>query len=244
MPNTIPFIHNYCDRWCERCGFTQNCALNLQLKALEATGINMELEETSSSFKKSVALLEATARMDGVKVEALTDREAELIECDMTRKTYEIMKKPLILLCRNYIMAAHKLLSNNKYWKKKAKRVIQKLRSGVIAEADARMIAEEMNECQQVIAWYIFQIEIKFARAFSGKTVGEEPPLQSDVNGSAKVALHAVERSMNALKHLLKLTNDEDVYLPLLAALSKIDAAGRKEFPNAPLFIRPGFDEQ
>jgi hypothetical protein len=246
MSNTIPNIHNYCDRWCERCSFTKNCALNIELISL-TDGKEIDetlLDDVSSNFKATVDLLTATARKDGIEVEEINEVEAALIEKNMRKKAFQIMKHPLTRLCRSYIMEAHKLLTDIVYWKNKAKQLVEKIRTGLVDEPAARIIAEEMNECQEVIGWYIFQIEIKFARALSGKTEGEELSLQSDANGSAKVALNAVERSMNAIKHLHKLTNEEDRYLPLLACLSKIDAAGRREFPNAPLFIRPGFDEQ
>ena len=68
--------------------------------------------------------------------------------------------------------------------------------------------------------------------------------LLSDSNGTAKIALVAVDHSLQAWVQLLDLMPDEDRIIPLLSILSQIDKMARQEFPNATQFVRPGFDEQ
>ena len=67
--------------------------------------------------------------------------------------------------------------------------------------------------------------------------------MQTDYNGSAKIALDAVNRSREAWTQLFTLIPDEDKVLPVLALLLKIDKALREKFSNAMQFLRPGFDD-
>ena len=73
----------------------------------------------------------------------------------------------------------------------------------------------------------------------------EEHGFPKDSDGSAKIALIAIDRSIEAWIKLLQLLPDhEDAIIPLLAALQKIKKSGEAEFPDARKFVRPGFDEQ
>ena len=64
-----------------------------------------------------------------------------------------------------------------------------------------------------------------------------------DANGSAKVALIGLDRSITAWAYILKIIPDEqDSLLPILALLSKIRRKTEEIFPNARDFKRPGFD--
>jgi hypothetical protein len=65
----------------------------------------------------------------------------------------------------------------------------------------------------------------------------------SDADGSAKVALIGIDRSLAAWSEMLRqLPNEEDQILPLLAALSRLRRDIEATFPDARAFIRPGFD--
>ena len=63
-------------------------------------------------------------------------------------------------------------------------------------------------------------------------------------NGSAKIALIAMERSLSAwdvIRNLLPETTDD--MLDLLVVISKLRSGLQRIFPKTHLFIRPGFDE-
>jgi len=52
MADHIPYIHNYCDRWCERCTMTSRCAIYVP----NQTGQSEETtEEENENLWKSVA---------------------------------------------------------------------------------------------------------------------------------------------------------------------------------------------
>lgn len=65
-----------------------------------------------------------------------------------------------------------------------------------------------------------------------------------DANGSAKVALVAMDRSIAAWRALqISLPEKSETIKPLLIELSGLRAAVEGRFPRARDFIRPGFDE-
>jgi hypothetical protein len=199
----------------------------------------------SGTFKQTLNMLKECAKDEGFDIDDIPEEEMQAMQKEMEKKSYAIMEHPLIKHCREYELKANEFMSDEDYWKVVAEQIIHEAVSGRIDEAKAKEQAEGVRECQEIIGWYMFQIEIKFARAFSGKQDDEDHMnLQCDANGSAKVALHGLERTTKAFEYLYKLTDHKEKYLPILSLLSDIDKMGRREFPNAPLFIRPGFDEQ
>src|SRR5882672_2135434 len=67
---------------------------------------------------------------------------------------------------------------------------------------------------------------------------------QEDGNGSAKIALIAIDRSMAAWHAMdMCLPAKSDSIAPILAELERLRWLLEEEFPDARGFIRPGFDE-
>jgi len=67
---------------------------------------------------------------------------------------------------------------------------------------------------------------------------------ESDNNGSAKVALLSIEKSLKAWIILYEaFPAHEDEILGWMKELSWLQHNLEKEFPGARAFIRPGFDE-
>jgi hypothetical protein len=106
-------------------------------------------------------------------------------------------------------------------------------------------------EALEVISYYHAFIYIKLRRAIHS-TVEEEletdqaiRELSSDADGSAKVALIAIDRSWLAWGSLLNhLEEGDETVRDALAQLSALREATELIFPAARGFIRPGFDEQ
>ena len=64
-------------------------------------------------------------------------------------------------------------------------------------------------------------------------------------NGSAKVAIIAIDRSINAWSALFGiLPEHEDHFLKILSMLQKIRSMAIEQFPTALDFIRPGLDAE
>ncbi len=79
----------------------------------------------------------------------------------------------------------------------------------------------------------------------NGSVVGRDDEMkQYDQNGSAKIALIAIDKSINAFSYLLEtILEKEDDLLNFLSVLSRLKKIVEKEKPNARSFIRPGFDD-
>jgi hypothetical protein len=141
--------------------------------------------------------------------------------------------------------------------------------SGAVDSTEEDVSATEAIE---VIRWYQFFIAAKLMRAIGGsdravqteesanaeEIFADEAPyedeeydaeaayvVQSDADGSAKVALIAINRSDSAWRVLHRsLPEKSDSIMPMLATLERLRLSTEATFPNAYDFMRPGFDEE
>ena len=110
--------------------------------------------------------------------------------------------------------------------------------------------AEEANlqESADIILWYHTLLAAKIGRAVSGKLRWEDAAFEDpsgDSDGSAKVALISIERSMAAWWNLLgHLPERKREIAGFLASLNRLRLETEKTFPLARDFVRPGFDEE
>ena len=107
--------------------------------------------------------------------------------------------------------------------------------------------ATGLEDAVQVIRWYQHQIYVKLMRAVRGELREEQEILDEfpkDSNGSAKVALIAIDRSIAAwgeIRNHFPLFNKD--IMDLLLHLERLRRKVEKVFPAAREFIRPGFDK-
>jgi hypothetical protein len=110
--------------------------------------------------------------------------------------------------------------------------------------------AVAVTDAADVIRWYQFQIAVKLMRAL-GQDEEEEEELDEEMreihdhdrDGSAKVALIGIDRSLAAWTVLRQSLEDEaDSILDFLLELSRLRVAAERAFPKARAFVRPGFD--
>ena len=74
------------------------------------------------------------------------------------------------------------------------------------------------------------------------ETDEELKAMPKDSDGSAKIALIAMDRSISAWAGLRETLGDDSV-LDLLVQLTRLRRETEALFPNARRFVRPGFDE-
>ena len=98
-----------------------------------------------------------------------------------------------------------------------------------------------------VVQWDLFLIHVKISRALDGRdeypngAPFEPDAVQSDWNGSAKVALISIERSERAWRELAG-ERPGDAATVLADTLARLRQMMSDEFPRAMAFRRPGFD--
>ena len=246
--NNIPFVHNYCDRWCERCRFVEQCAVGSSEKLLE-TELKMELAETEEEQNKIVfqhvadnfaeigKMLEQMIEEQGLDIEEIKREAKNYKEPELTKRQKELEE-----LAMEYGKNVHG-------WTERYAELLapEALVGKIAAQNEPEAFSRKITDSIEVVCFYCFFIGAKTHRACHGKRDDYsylDDPLQSDFNGSAKIALIAVGRSIRAWEFLMTAFPEmEDVILTYLAYLQKLSRGLLIEFPDAMKFVRPGFDE-
>jgi len=233
----IPGIYNYCDRWCERCPQTSRC-LNFSISEEEFSDPETRDIRNEAFWKKlsgimaeTMELLREGAKKWGIELEALDsmdDAEIEKMEAkDRAAENH--------LLCR----AAKRYGELVEDWFTRRETLF-------FETADAAREGVSLDEAMEVIRWYQHFIWVKLMRAVRGKLDEDEEgddEFPSDSDGSAKIALIAMDRSIAAwaaIRHYV--TEDAEAAIDLIALLDGLRQAVEKTFPQARSFVRPGFD--
>jgi hypothetical protein len=106
--------------------------------------------------------------------------------------------------------------------------------------------AADIRDALEVVEWYLFFIDVKLQRAVSSRVDHDregDDGFPSDADGSAKVALVAIDRSIGAWARLREhFAAEADPILDLLVQLERLRRAAERDFPAARTFRRPGLD--
>jgi len=247
----IPGIYNYCDRWCEHCPFTTRC-LNYETSEQhfsepESRDIHNKLfwEKLSEVFQQTIEMIKEMAEeqgvdLDNIDTEAIEEEEKQLKqsarnhECTKSAETYHQKVD-------DWFDSAGNL------FKVKSDELVKNILIEV-PDLDPSVEATGIKDAVEVIRWYQYQIFVKLMRAVTGQLKGvpeiiEDFPKDSD--GSAKIALIGIDRSLAAWGILLKyFPSQEDEILTILVHLEQLRKNTEKAFPGARAFVRPGFDEK
>ncbi len=247
----IAGIHNYCDRWCERCLFTSRCAVfttegNLPSEQLDLKN-KLFWERLSDNFSKAKTLLEQAAQNYGIDLHAVQD-EIEESQKKKERIRDECRNHPISQLSLQYSELASQWLKTQPGMLDRLDTLKTELTLGTQSHEGAKEETVTIKDGLAVIQWYATFIHVKLTRALMGKVyapeVDEENEIQFDFDGSAKIALIGINRSMQAWISLFEILPDkEDDFLKILSLLEKLKTLTQVEFPKAESFVRPGFDE-
>lgn len=236
----IPGIYNYCDRWCERCPLTHRCRLyanEQEENALYPASRDPEnkafWERLGAKLVETMQLLQEAAADMNIDLDEMPDELAPEPED-------EADESEAVHAARAYRQLAGAWLKNQ----------LPTMRDELAYELElgltsAKGRAEAVGEALEVIQWYLCQVEVKLQRAQHGlRSPWLEGEDIDEANGSAKVALIGIERSLAAWMVLCQhLDAHQDDILQLLASLERARQATLRQFPGAPGFIRPGFDD-
>ncbi len=259
----IPGIYNYCDRWCERCKFTSQCLLFTNESKITTHQLlnNGELPNLNDIFDVE----DEKGNDDDLSFEDFDDDDDDFEFGDNEEdddpflndlpeyddKQYEEEKKQrdeavkqniLVRLSDEYFNKAHSLLGivEEKY----------KLHS-IVKDNEENKLILTLYENYQVVEWFHMFIFVKIRRALSGKWRYDKEADEEmkefetyDMNGTAKIALIAVEDSIKALNKLFDSAYEfKNEISALLVIAGKLLNEMEKEFPDCRKFVRPGLDE-
>jgi len=222
-------IYNYCDRWCEKCAFTSRCRNYTYGKdAPPADGPEI-WDYLQNIFKATSLMLDEMMAKLGMDLQSFPEIN-ESSDFDPERHT-------LLLKAGKVTSDMHEWLELNKPGEKNP----DKLKSYNPREKPGI----SFKDAVEVINWYVYFVPAKIARALSGRTTDEDLMENFDSNGSAKIALIAIDRLIASWTVIMNaLPASEDEILKILIDLSSLRKHTECVFPDARSFVRPGFDEK
>ena len=226
-PNHIEGIYNYCDRWCEKCTFTSRC---LNYKIGEERFVDLKDKDIfneefwqrfSEMMTETMEMLKESMQERGFDVDNIPDVEVPEVDTDN----------------QFLVQMAHKYGSEVKKWFEEPYYTDEESAENFVKNR------QKIEEIVEIIHWYQYQIEVKLRRAFFSLEMNDDVDT-TDMNGSAKVALISIDRSLGAWGQLLQFFPErEKSILELIYLLKRILPITESTFPDAHAFIRPGFDE-
>lgn len=249
-PNFISNIYSYCDRWCERCPFTSRC-MNFalgeeQFADPQARDINNQAfwQKLTEMFQITLDMLKEIAEKEGIDLGSL-DSETK---AEQGRLNQESAKNhECYYAAKVYGETVDNWFDSAKdVFKKKVDELNTKARLE-IPNVNPLDEVTSLKDAVEVIRWYQHQIYVKLVRAIQGKweeTSESSDEFLKDSDGSAKVALIAIDRSISAWGVMLcHFPEREDDILDLLVKLDRLRRRVERIFPAARAFVRPGFDK-
>jgi hypothetical protein len=229
-PRFIGGIFNYCHRRCDRCAFTERCRLYADDAAQHPdTGWSVRVHP---SIQRTFDLVKRWCARQGIDAGAGDGGAPSEAVAAAFRLSDETRLDPLQKLAERYTFSAVK--------------IADALRRAPVSHTwppDAR-------EALETIEWFVIRVSSKVHRALLGYRrrldidLGPDP-VQSDWNGSAKVARLEIAASRAAWATILR-AGDAPADSPLrrmIGLLDELDAGVAERFPDAMAFVRPGFDD-
>jgi hypothetical protein len=253
-PRFISGIYNYCDRWCERCPFSNRClnyAMEKAEDAADPAARDIENEKfwqnLHQQFQDTIEMIRADAKERGIDLDDESLR-ADVAVQERQERRLAAKNAPLARAAMRYVKATNDWFKNGEALFRAKGVELEKLAR--LEVGNPRSEAADLQEVVEVIRWYQHFIYAKVSRAIGSRaneelqTNEEMKSFPKDSDGSAKVALIGVDRSIAAWSRLRSLVEEgeADHILDVLVQLAAIRDQTEKLFPAARAFVRPGFD--
>lgn len=253
--NFIPSIYSYCDRRCDKCPFTSRCAGFANDHGIHSAA-SPETPEFWDALRQNFQdaldqLNDLLQRMGAVEDDLdLPDAEAQ------TESSYPLpeasdekddLEKEAEELSQKYRDDVNDFFKNNEaYFESQGQETEDRLEMGLPIDLESLGF---VREAVDTIRWYQNFIGVKIARALSGReemlSNDVENPQQSDANGSAKIAMISLQRSVDAWKQLSRFFPEKRLEITRVSiTLEALRSMILRCFPDWNAFHRPGFDDE
>lgn len=242
--NHIPGIHNWCDRWCEKCAFIRRCAVGaMELEMLKDDGDpEAFLEQMFENMEKTGGMMEEFMEEEGI------DFEEHDPEFDAKFEAAQNLEK-IIRDTHPLTNMANKYAEEGRIWleSEDIKQFEERIPNQKIPDLEELGMNMSYKECMEIIHYYLFFIAVKSERMIAEAEDDfwdEVPVYERSFNGTAKITLIAVERSLMAWLDLMQIMTDhKECIMANMANLTKLKKLIEAHFPDAHKFKRPGFDD-
>lgn len=229
----IEFISSYCDGWCERCPFTSRCsAYAVRIAAGMCDG------DLEAAFELAIGPPPPETAREAV------DRQAFLEEMLQAQPDEEEIER-----CSRDLQVRAERIDESPVTTRARK--VMTLATGWLRARGPQLpdIADPaLQNAIAVAAWDAHLIGAKLHRALGGRDDHlrdrdmDDDPVQNDWNGSAKVALISIARSLTAWETIATSLRDADAHV-VADQLRRLRDEVERMFPDAWRFKRPGFDD-
>jgi hypothetical protein len=248
--NHIPGIYNYCDRWCERCPFTARC-LNFEMSEekfgdLKDGDISNEVfwQKLSETLQETMTMLKEMVEERGIDLDSLEIDDSQEPDDPFENKPVVHMTTHM---AKTYIDIVENWFNENVYIFEDETSQFGAVYEAEISDSYSGEDSVSLIDSVEVIRWYQHQIYVKLQRAINSSQDEEfeiENGFPKDSDGSAKVALIGVDRSISAWGKMIRYFPDQkENILDVITHLDRLRRRTEKKFPDARAFLRPGFDE-
>jgi hypothetical protein len=246
-PKFIPGIFNYCDRWCELCPFTSRCRSFAMEQSMNRLIAKKERENAEfwAAMEKTLGEAIDPAIKESLRLFEDPKKQPDEIEPLDEFENAEMERRD------RFVEREHPLGRRSMEYATLSGGFFKKVCPGEPAQ-DA-----SWRRSWEVILWYQYFIHVKFCRALHGLVEDEEEEgdsydeesdekieFPSDADGSAKIAIIGIERSISAWSRMREYfpAHDREI-VKMMALLMHVRALAEKTFPKAREFHRPGFDD-
>jgi hypothetical protein len=259
----IAGIYNYCDRWCERCRFTDRCQVfEREQKQWERHLLRGEDPDDPKVFMQEMAdsLGEAMAMLEEMAEEAGVDLEAEMAE-DAVEDSGDEMPP------WSRRIGAHPLNARMERWSQRVGPLLERMRTEMpaIGQDLARAVGEysepeqdatlgaltAVRDAYELLGRYQFLVVVKTVRATGALAEAEaetNPELAGyqweEIRGTAKLIHECLEKAGAALWQIAEFHREwQAEALPLAADTEALRQEIDATFPGHAEFRRPGLDD-
>jgi hypothetical protein len=252
-PAHIRGVHNYCDRWCERCPFAERCVLNATTRQLSAGQPPLQpdtlFDHLKSRFESARASIDR--RWTGWDIEEIdtAPRRDPLQELEAERRRERRLAHPMLREADAYAALVGAWFDTEAMGlKSHADEIAQRAETDAVATLASPEMLDRVLDALEIVRHDAYLITAKLHRAVGGsedlgKASGPfDDPVQNDVNGSAKVALLSLDRSESAWRTIHRWYQGSGTGLLLAEHLAVVRTMAEREFPDARRFVRVGFD--
>lgn len=236
----ISGIYNYCDRWCEKCSFTDKClSFEMSMEKFDDK-VDMSDKKFWADLENSFRLVKEmlTDYMKEHNISMPTDEENAIIEIEMKRIDDTIKANPLIIESRIYNKTTTNVLRENDYFVPQP--------SSIKEEEKESENLKRLQDAIEIILYYKNLIYIKLSRTLHSYYTDDDDEYEGyeeDKLVSARITVVIIERSMTAWHFILERNpNQSDMIIDLLLQLNKIKAGIEKLVPKVVGYKRPYFD--
>ncbi|MFC1495021.1 hypothetical protein ACFL6W_07070 [Thermodesulfobacteriota bacterium] len=239
----ISGIYNYCDRWCERCPQTARC-INYAIGIEEFSDPKTRDINNEAFWKKMSEMMQETLEMLNDMIVSVDVDPEQLIN------TSDEDEHAIKEAAENHFVCrmAREYGDMAQEWFDGAQDLFIKPEKEISHRMDVNLEPDSIADNMDVILWYQHQIYVKLMRAVSGSleesSSFNDDNYASDSDGSAKVALIGIDRSIPAWGSMsttlpgLYANNIKNILIHLDQLRKNVE----ETFPCARKFIRPGFD--